>query len=108
MNATTQKISLLQPKTDTVTPDIPKVTDTPDATPKPLTKDRLQTLLQMQRTDPFCKCISKHLSNGKALKHEADLFLHIKGLLYKHVTDSNQNFLALVIPKAWEIHSALT
>ena len=60
---------------------------TPNATPKPLTKDRLQALLQMQRTDPFCKHISKCLSNGKALKHEADLFLHIKGLLYKHITD---------------------
>ena len=56
----------------------------------------------MQRTDPFFKCISKHLSNRKATKHDADLFLHIKGLLYKHVTDSNQKFLALVIPKAWK------
>ena len=33
---------------------------------------------------------------------EADLFLHIKGLLCKHVTESNQKFLALVIPKAWK------
>ena len=56
----------------------------------------------MQRTDPFCKHISKHLSNRKAPKHEADLFLHIKRLLYKHIMDSNQKFLALVIPKAWE------
>ena len=56
----------------------------------------------MQRTDFFCKCMSKHLSNGKSPKHEADLFLHVKGLLYKHVTDSNQIFLALVIPKAWK------
>ena len=37
----------LQSKIDTVTPDITKITDTPDATPKPLTKDRLQALLQM-------------------------------------------------------------
>ena len=29
-------------------------------------------------------------------------FFHIKGLLYKHVMDSNQKFLALVIPKAWK------
>ena len=36
---------------------------------------------------------------GKHQNNEADLFLHIEGLLYKHVTDSNQNFLALVIPK---------
>ena len=26
----------------------------------------------------------------------------MKGLLYKYVTDSNQKFLALVIPKAWK------
>ena len=40
-----------QPKTDTLTPDITKVTDTPDAMLKPLTEDRLHTLLQMQKTD---------------------------------------------------------
>ena len=27
--------------------------------------------------------------------------MHIKGLLYKHVMDSNQKFLALVIPTSW-------
>ena len=53
----------------------------------------------MQRTDTFCKCISKHLSNGKWPRYKADLFL---GLLYKHVTGSNQKFLAPVIPKAWK------
>ena len=90
------------PKTDTTTPDITKITESPDAMPKLLTKDRLQVLLQMQRTDPFCKCITKCLSNRKAPKPEADLFLHIKGLLYKHVMDSNQKFLALVIPKSWK------
>ena len=36
-----------QPKTDTVTPDITRITDTPDAMPKLLTEDRLQALLQM-------------------------------------------------------------
>ena len=70
--------------------------------PKPLTEDRLQALLQVQRTDTFCKHISKCLSNGKAPKCGADLFLHIKGLLYKHVTDLDQKFLAHVIPKAWK------
>ena len=85
----------LQSKTNTVT-------DTPDAMPKPLTEDRLQGQLQMQKTDPFCKCISKHLLNRKVPKHEADLFPHIKGLLYKHVMDSNQKFLALVMPKTWK------
>ena len=38
----------------------------------------------------------------KSSKDEADLFLHVKGLLYKHVTDSHQKFLALVVPKAWK------
>ena len=56
----------------------------------------------MQKTDPFCKHISKHLSNSKAPEHETDLFTHIKGLLYKHVMDSGQKFLALVIPKSWK------
>ena len=90
------------PKTDIATPAFTNITYTPDATLKLLTKDRLQALQQMQRTDPFCKCISKHLSNGRALKHEVDLFLHVKGLLYKHVMDPNQKFLALVIPKSWK------
>ena len=67
-----------QPNADTVRPDITTVKNTPDATPMLLTEDRLHALLQMQRMDPFCKCISKHLSNGKAPKHEADLCLHIK------------------------------
>ena len=46
-------------------------------------------------------------------QHEADLFMHIKGLLYKHVIDENQKFLALIIPKAWknttlvEVHGKL-
>ena len=66
--------------TDTVTPDITNITDTPDATPKPLAEDGLQALLQMQKTDPFCKCISKYLSNGKAPKHEADLISTHQGI----------------------------
>ena len=39
-----------------ITPDISPVTS---STPKTLTADRLEALLQMQKTDPFCKCISK-------------------------------------------------
>ena len=38
------------PKSDAVAPD---VTDTPSTTPKSPTMDRLQALLQMQKTDPF-------------------------------------------------------
>ena len=75
-----------------------------DATPtaKSLTADHLDTLLQMQRTDPFCKCISKRLLNGKAPHHRFDTFTHVKGLLYKHVSDAGNTFLALVIPKSWK------
>ena len=56
----------------------------------------------MQRTDPFCRCISKCLLNGKALQHITDVFTHIEGLLYKHITDSGKQFLALIIPKSWK------
>ena len=63
--------------------------------------DYKNTLWLMQRTDPFCKCVSKLLLNGKAPSNEVDTFTHIKGLLYKHVIDSNLDFLALVIPKYW-------
>ena len=86
-------------QSDAVAPD---VTDTSSTTPKSLTVDRLEALLQMQKMDPFCKHISKCLSKEKAPKHEANLFLRVKGLLYKHVTNSHQRFLALVIPKAWK------
>ena len=74
--------------------------DTP--APKSLTADQHDALLQMQRTDPFCKCISKRLLNGKAPHHEFDTFTHVKGLLYKHVSDAGKQFLALVIPKSWK------
>ena len=87
--------------TPTVQPDVMSEGSTaPDPTPNSLTADRLEALLQMQKTNPFCKRISKHLSNGKALQHKTDLFTHVRGLLYKHVTDSGRKFLALVIPKS--------
>ena len=73
--------------TSTPYPDTaPQISQEPTTTPKPLTADHLDALLKMQRTDPFCKCISKRLLNGKASHHEFDTFTHIKGLSYKHVT----------------------
>ena len=42
------------PQTDAVASD---VTDTQSTTPKSLTADRLEALLQMQKMVPFCKCI---------------------------------------------------
>ena len=49
----------------------------PDATPahKPLTVVRLEVLLQMQRTNPFCRHISICLFHSKALQHETDVLL---------------------------------
>ena len=85
-------------------PVIPQLHISQDDTPMPksLTADQQDTLLQMQRTDPFCKCISKRLLNGKAPHHEVNTFTHVKGLLYKHVSDAGKQFLALVIPKSWK------
>ena len=62
----------------------------------------MEALLQMQKTDPLCKCISRRLLNGKAPHHEFNTFAHIKGLLYKHVMDAGKKFLPLVIPKSWK------
>ena len=93
----------LAPDASTAQPSItPDIASTPDPMPKSLTAERLEVLLQMQKTDPFCKQISKCLSNEKAPKHETELFTHVRGLLYKHITDSRQKFLALVIPKSWK------
>ena len=44
------------PQTDAVAPG---VTDTQSTSPKSLTTDRLETLLQMQKMDPVSKHISK-------------------------------------------------
>ena len=77
--------------TSTPHPDTtPQIPQEPTTTPKPLTADHLATLLQMQRTDPFCKHISRRLLNGKAPHHEFDTFTHVKGLLYKHIMDAGK------------------
>ena len=94
------EFSRTQPDKETVTPDLTTVKTIQDVIPKPLTDDRHKTLLQMQKMDPCCKCISKWLLNGKAPKHKAPLFRHIKGLLYKHIMDADQKFMVLIIPKA--------
>ena len=84
-------------------PDVlPQISQEATSTPKLLTVDRLEALLQMQRTDLFSKCISKCSLNGKAPQHEIDTFTHVKGLLYKHVMDSGKQFLALIILKSWK------
>ena len=55
----------------------PHISQDATPTPKPLTADHLDALLQMQGTDPFCKCISKRLLNGKAPHHEYDTYTHM-------------------------------
>ena len=102
-NTRSHTCQYLSSDTSTSQPDItPEVSEVMDPTPKPLTVDRLETLLQMQKTDPFCKRISKHLSNGTGSQYETAIFTHVNGLLHKHITDSGQLFLALVIPKFWK------
>ena len=102
-NTRSQTCQCLSMDTSTVQPDVMlEISKAPDSTPKSLTANRLEALLQMQKTDPFCKRISKHLSNGKALKQETDIFTHVRGLLYKHATNLGQKFPALVIPKSWK------
>ena len=64
-----------------------------------------QNLCQQIDWKHYYKCkkhISRQLSNRKAPKHEANLFIHVNRLLCKCVTDSHQEFLDLMIPKAWK------
>ena len=89
-------------------PDVsPSISPDTTQTPKTLTADKLEALLQMQRADPFCRHISKCLFNSKALQHKTDVFSHIKRLLYKHIMDSGKQFFALVIPKSWKFTALL-
>ena len=89
--------------TSTLHPDTSfQISQESTTTPKPLTLDRLDALLLMQRTDPFCKHISKRLLNCKTPHDEFDTFTHVKGLLYRHVMDACKQFLALVIPISWK------
>ena len=74
-NTRSQTQQHLTPDMSTSQPSIaPEVSPVPNPTPESLTMDRLEALLQMQKTNPFCKQISKFLSNGRALQHETDLF----------------------------------
>ena len=67
--------------TSTPHPDTtPPISQEPTTTQKPLTAECLDALLQMQRTGPFWKCISRRLLNDKAPHHEFDTFTHVKGL----------------------------
>ena len=66
-NTRNQTQQCLIPDASPAQPSItPKVSTAPNLTPKSLTADRLEALLQMQKTNPFCNQISTCLSNGKA------------------------------------------
>ena len=70
-NTRNQTQQCLTPDTSTAQPSITsEVSPVPNLTSKSLTADRLEALLQMQKTDPFWKWIPKCLSNGKAPEHE--------------------------------------
>ena len=63
-NTRSQTQQHLTPDTSTAPPGITsEVSPVPNPTPKSMRVDRLEALLQMQKTDPFCKRISKCLSN---------------------------------------------
>ena len=79
-NTRSQTQQCLPLDTSTAQPSITaKVSPVPNPTTKSLTADRLEALIHMQKTDPFCKQISKCLSNGKALQHEKEFFTNIRG-----------------------------
>ena len=54
-NTRSQTQQCLASNSSTIQQDVkPDIMSTPDPTPKSLTADRLEALLQMQKTDPFC------------------------------------------------------
>ena len=62
LNTRSQTHQCLSMDTSTIQPDVmSEVSKVPDPTPKSLTADRFEALLQMQKTDPFCNRISKCL-----------------------------------------------
>ena len=107
-NTRSQTHQCLSPDTSTSQPDItPKVSEATDPKTKSLTADRLQALMYKQITDPLCKRISKCVLNRKASQHETDLYTHVKGLLYKCITESSQIFLVWLYPSHGNILSWL-
>ena len=68
----------------------------------------------MQRTDPFCKCISQKTAKWQSTPPQVSYLHSCKGTsIQAHVTDAGKKFLALVIPKSWkytilvEVHDKL-
>ena len=82
-------------------PDVsPQISQETASTPKPLTVDRFEALLQMQRTDPFCKHISKHLLNGKAPQHERYFYS------CKSITSTSWTLVNSFLPSLYQNHGS--
>ena len=63
----------------------------------------LKPYYKCKERDPFCKRVSKRPT--QMARHRTTNSIpstHVKGLLYKHITDASKKFLALVIPKSWK------
>ena len=50
----------------------------------------------------FANAFLENYQKAIAPHHEFDTFTHVKGLLYKHITDAGKKFLTLGIPKSWK------
>ena len=74
----------------------------PHPTPKSLMDRQVEGTSSNAEKTPFASGSLNVYQWESAPQHETDLFTHVRGLLYKHVTDSGQKFLALVIPKSWK------
>ena len=85
-------------------PVIPQLHISQDDTPtlKSLTADRWNALLQMQKNRSLLQMHLQKTTKWQAPHHEVDTFTHVKGLLYKHMSDAGKQFLTLVIPKSWK------
>ena len=60
----------------------------------------MQYLGHILSTKGICPLPLKTQAIQKMCKAQTNIFTQVRGLLYKHVTDSGQKFLALVILKS--------
>ena len=90
-----------QPIKETVTLDLTTVETAQDITLKPLTADM----------KPYCRCrrwihfVNTSPNGYQMARHQSirPIYSHVKGLLYTPIMDTNQKFMALIIPKVGSI-----
>ena len=80
----------------------PLIPETGHTTMKSLSTDKLDATTSNSKGRLLLQTYFKVSVEWKTPKHKADIFIHVKELLYKHIMDSHQKFLALVIPEAWK------